>query len=790
MTSSTPTPRPFLTLHTFSDAVWERLEDRLGEFEAAWQRDERPDLAHYLDGVSGEERDTLLVELVHEDLEYRLGAGEAARVEDYLRRFPELGRRDDTLVDLLAMECLLREAAGTAPTAEEHRQRFPQHADALAARIDTLRIQAGVARTVRARGEPSTQTATLAPTGGAIPSGTTDPAGQSTQLPDGAPTLPPAVPGAAMVPGTGSIEPGGMDGDSSVPRISVPGYEVLGLLGRGGMGIVLLARQLSLGRLVALKIIRDAVCAGEAERRRFRAEAEAIACLQHPNVIHIYDVGEYEGLLHMALEYCPGGSLAGKLQGKPMPAVEAAGLVEALARGIHAAHLKGVIHRDLKPANVLVAEDGTPKITDFGLVKRLDTPGQTSLGVVVGTPNYMAPEQAGGRTLEIGPAVDVYALGAVLYELITGRPPFQAGTTIDTVLQVLSKEPTPPSQLNSAIPSALEAICLRCLQKGPQDRYGSALELAEALRQFQQGQAASALPMAQPLTETMTAKKRRVKAGLTVGSLPGGGYGCAIGLTVGMLLVAVTGGLLMTMLKRPGDQYAQVPPLPLSTLRGPDLIAPLQTRALLSPPPSKGLPGSTRRETVRVKAIDVKHIAREGMRATDIGLMGKQSFVTRLGDSVEVKARLSRPAYAYLIAFRPDGEEDLCFPEKADKAPPLTDTPRYPLPDESVEYGLDEGVGLAVFAVVASSHPLPPYREWKARHGAIAWGKHEPQPGVVLWYDGDSVDRWTEDDSAVSRAKREAADKGPLLRLAQSLRGGEVESVAAIGFAVLPKGRR
>jgi serine/threonine protein kinase len=186
---------------------------------------------------------------------------------------------------------------------------------------------------------------------------------------------------------------------------------VLGLLGKGGMGIVLQARQLSLGRLVALKIIRDAVCAGEEERRRFRTEAEAIARLQHPNVIQVYDVAEHNGLVYMALEYCPGGSLDRKLGGRPMPAAEAAVLTEALARGIHAAHQKGVVHRDLKPGNVLLADDGTPKITDFGLVKRLDAPGQTAQGVVVGTPSYMAPEQANGLTTTIGPLVDVYSWG-------------------------------------------------------------------------------------------------------------------------------------------------------------------------------------------------------------------------------------------------------------------------------------------------------------------------------------------------------------------------------------------
>jgi serine/threonine protein kinase len=757
-----PTPRPFLTFRDLPDHVWERVEDRLGRFEAAWQKNERPDPAVFLVGVSGEERDTLLVELVHEDLEYRLRAGEPARVEEYLERFPELHGRDDTILDLLAMESFLREAVGAPPTEMEHRQRFPQHADTLPARIDLLRARAGAPLTVSLDNSTPPQTATVAPAGRA-PRATNGPAGLSTRVPDPAETPPSFLPVAQPILGVVS---------SSVLRIAVPGYEILGLLGRGGMGVVLQARQLSLGRLVALKIIRDAALAGEQDRRRFRAEAEAIARLQHPNVIHVYDVGDHDGLLHMALEYCPGGSLAARLGGKPLQAADAASLVEALARGIHAAHMKGVIHRDLKPGNVLLAEDGTPKITDFGLVKRLDMPGETSLGVVLGTPSYMAPEQAAGQ-IEIGPAVDIYALGAVLYELLTGRPPFRAASTMDTVLQVLGKEPTPPSQLNAAVPPALEAICLRCLLKAPEDRFSSALELAEALRQFQQVQATDALPMAQPLTST-TSRQRWAKSGRKVGSFPGGAYGWAAAVMACVLLLAIVGGLVYSMIRNRGQPVAQGDP-PTST-------APVSPRS--NPPP----PPTTRPEAVRVRAIDVRHVARSGKKVQDMGLLGTRSFETRKGDSVLVTARLSHPAYAYVIAFRPDGTEDLCFPDKPDEVPPLIDTPRYPWKDPAEEYFLDEGVGLAMFAVVASSHPLPPYREWKANHGPAKWGQHEAQSGVVLWYDGASpVERLTEDDSGPSRAKREAADKAPVVRLVDSLRGPDVETVAGIGFAVLAK---
>jgi serine/threonine-protein kinase len=309
------------------------------------------------------------------------------------------------------------------------------------------------------------------------------------------------APGAAdpgpttRVPPT--CQPEGARGDSLLPHgdVHVPGYEVLGELGRGGMGVVYKARHTKLNRLVALKMILAGKHAGEADLVRFRTEAEAVARLQHPNIVQIHDVGEHEGHPFFSLEYCTGGSLAGKLGGTPLPAGEAARLVETLARAMHAAHQAGVIHRDLKPANVLLTADGTPKVTDFGLAKKLDdAAGQTASGAIMGTPSYMAPEQAGGKRKEIGPATDDYALGAILYECLTGRPPFLAATAWDTVLQVVSDEPVPPSRLQSKVPRDLEAVCLKCLEKEPAQRYASALDLAEDLERFIGGESVSVRP--------------------------------------------------------------------------------------------------------------------------------------------------------------------------------------------------------------------------------------------------------------------------------------------------------
>jgi WD40 repeat protein/tRNA A-37 threonylcarbamoyl transferase component Bud32 len=261
------------------------------------------------------------------------------------------------------------------------------------------------------------------------------------------------------------------------------------------MGVVYKARQSKLGRLVALKMILSGAHAGETDCARFRTEAEAIARLQHPNIIQIYEVGEHDGLPFFSLEFCGGGSLDAKLNSTPLPAKEAARLVETLAQAIHAAHQKGVVHRDLKPANVLLAEDGTPKITDFGLARKLDEVGRTAEGSVMGTPSYMAPEQARGKSEEIGPLADVWALGAILYECLTGKPPFRAATPMDTILQVMTEEPVPPARLQSRTPRDLETICLKCLRKEAKKRYSSAQELAEDLHRFLADEPIQARPM-------------------------------------------------------------------------------------------------------------------------------------------------------------------------------------------------------------------------------------------------------------------------------------------------------
>jgi tetratricopeptide (TPR) repeat protein len=286
-----------------------------------------------------------------------------------------------------------------------------------------------------------------------------------------------------------------LDRRRKLPVPEVPGYEILGELGRGGMGVVYKARQKGLDRLVALKMVLTGGHASATELLRFRTEARAVAQLQHPNIVQIHEVGDLDGRPYFSLEYLDGGSLADRITVTPLPPVEAATLVRALADAMHCAHRAGIIHRDLKPGNVLLARDGTPKITDFGLAKRLEPDsGQTRTGAVLGTPSYMAPEQAEGKTHEIGPPADIYALGAVLYDLITGRPPFRGASVLDTLEQVRTVEPTPPSRHQAMLPLDLDIICLTCLQKEPRKRYATAGALAEDLRRFLEGEPILARP--------------------------------------------------------------------------------------------------------------------------------------------------------------------------------------------------------------------------------------------------------------------------------------------------------
>jgi serine/threonine protein kinase len=416
-------------------SVAQRVDQVCDRFEAAWLAGERPRIEEFIRDVPEPERATLLCELLRLELHYRSQAGEKPAPEEYRQRFPENGAQ---------IRNILHEGLAAADRS-----------------VNAIEIQqASHGATRQEMGHDPD------------PTGSDLSAGESVSLPGQC-----------------------LDGSEAARWPRVTSYEILGELGRGGMGVVYKARQTSLKRLVALKMILVGAHAGPGQVARFRTEAEAVARLQHPHVVQIYGIGEQGGLPYLALEFIEGSSLDRKIAGQPMPVNEAARRAETLARAMHHAHERGIVHRDLKPANVLLSVDGTPKITDFGLAKQMDAAApQTQRGTVLGTPSYMAPEQAGGKRGQIGPATDVYALGAVLYEMLTGRPPFQAGSQMDTLLQVMSEKPTPPSHWQPGVPPALEAICLRCLQKNASRRYGSAEALAEDLRAFLAGEPIAARP--------------------------------------------------------------------------------------------------------------------------------------------------------------------------------------------------------------------------------------------------------------------------------------------------------
>jgi eukaryotic-like serine/threonine-protein kinase len=292
-----------------------------------------------------------------------------------------------------------------------------------------------------------------------------------------APTLPPLD--AAISAPANSAKPIGDLGK----------FELLCELGRGGMGVVYKARQKDLGRLVALKMILASQLASEEVIERFHDEARAAAAVQHPNITALYDAGQVLGQPYIAIQYIEGPSLAQRLMQGPMPPEVAARTVATVARAVHHLHSKGIIHRDLKPSNVLLDDQGQPYVTDFGLVKMLSGDSQkTTTGVILGTPSYMAPEQAAGRSARVGPLTDIYSIGAVLYECLTGQPPFREATPLDTVMRVLEGEPLKPRDINPKIPPALEAVCLRCLEKAPERRYPSAAAIADNLDRFLKGE--------------------------------------------------------------------------------------------------------------------------------------------------------------------------------------------------------------------------------------------------------------------------------------------------------------
>ena len=405
--------------------------------------------------------------------------GERLLVEHLMSQSPELTVDDESLLELICAELLLREEAGEIPTAAEYIARFPRLTVALQRQFEVHQLLGSL---------DGLRSMSLLLSGDLGSDDATDRAVKTVDS--------------------------GLDG--AFPEAD--GYQILRELGRGGMGVVYQARHLQLNRIVALKMIRDSALAGSAVRERFRVEAKAVARLQHPNIVQIYDYSELGGVPFFSLEYVAGGSLAEFARHQPQPIAASVLLVEKLARALDHAHREGIVHRDLKPANIMLARvrtdggssevsgtSGTtssadtplvqsdlaqlePKISDFGLAKSLlDNQDLTHSAAMLGTCLYMSPEQAWGRSRDVGPATDIHALGLILYELLTGVAPFQSASMAQTLDQVRFSEPPPPSRLRPDVPPALDAICQRCLRKEPAERYQSAVELADDLRSVLEG---------------------------------------------------------------------------------------------------------------------------------------------------------------------------------------------------------------------------------------------------------------------------------------------------------------
>lgn len=400
--------------------------------------------------------------------------GDRVPVEAYLNRFPDVADNGEAALDLICNELLLRRELGESPQLAEYVERFPQWALQLKTQFEVEEAMASESPDTEPPAEASTNNE-----------------GQ---------TAKPAPVGAV--------------------KLAIEGYEVLEELGRGGQSVVYKARHLGLNRLVALKMIHFSAAADEEQNARFRREAEAVANFSHANIVQIHAVGEQRGRPYIVLEYVTEGPLSKKLAGAPQPPRYSAELVKTLARAMDAAHKAGIIHRDLKPSNVLLARDGSPKITDFGLAK--DLQHGVSLthtgGNIMGTPSYMAPEQAAGKSKDVGPAADVYALGAMLYEMLTGRPPFTGATPLDILPQVLANEPVAPRRLQPKAPRDLETICLKCLEKQPAARYASAAALADDLDRFLAGESIQARP-ASPWERSLKWARRRTAAATVIAAV-------------------------------------------------------------------------------------------------------------------------------------------------------------------------------------------------------------------------------------------------------------------------------
>ncbi len=678
--------------------------------------------------------DWVAVDAACEGFEQLWRQGKRTAIEDYLASVgPAL--RPLLLEELIRVELEWRFRAGDSPSAAEYRSRYPECSSSLDAWLAEASAAARLA-------------------------GSSD--GGDTPGRDLPPTLAHGASRPADVPGAPP---------ASVLRV-LGEYELLGKLGAGGMGEVYKARHRRLDRLVALKLLPPRADQPAEALARFLREMRAAGQVEHPNVVEAHDAGELTGTVYLAMKLVEGKDLAKLVRERgALPVAEACGIARQVALGLGHLAECGLVHRDIKPSNLMRTPEGVVKILDLGLARwRAEHPAGedlTGAGRTLGTPDYLAPEQL-DRAAEVDIRADLYGLGATLFFLLTGRAPFAHRQGLYPKLEAARNE-TPPDvrTLRPEVPAPVAELVDGLLAKMPADRPQTPADVAGALEAF-----ASSAGATLPTTGTwLNSPRRRARRRQWLG----------VGVVAALLLGFGLWWLASPSSGRVTDAGTDKEPARTEDGVGGPGAGP-KTAATADAPRGRPTPAGP----LRVLRLDVVHIANLQGKGQARGVLGKKSFAAHRGDAVTVEAELSRPAYAYLIAFRPDGTYDLCFPDSDDGPPPLTDRPRFPSKSQTEEYGLDEGEGLEVLAVVASEKPLPPYRKWRVARGPAPWKQENSPAGVVWSYDGGEIQGLTA--TGDQRGRREAEGQAPVVRLVKWLgaEGGGV-SVAAVGFAVLPK---
>jgi hypothetical protein len=630
-------------------------------------------------------------------------------IEDFLGRVEER-LRPVLLPELVRLELEWRLERGQTPLPEEYAGRYPGVADSLPGQLAAAEV-AVTARRLAAQTEPWN-----------TPAPSTDPHSQQAANTYVADTSPPSV-------------------QDPVRRVGE--YDLLGLLGEGGMGQVWKARHRRLGKLVALKLLHPDREHSHDAVQRFVREMKAIGTLDHPNVVEASDAGESDGVVYLAMRLIDGEDLARYVRQRgPLPIAEACELARQVAVGLDYLHGEGLVHRDLKPGNLMRTTRGEVKILDLGLARwqrrelAPSTEGPTRTGDGMGTPDYMAPEQiTGAAAVDI--RADLYALGCTLFFLLTGKAPFDHIPGRYQKMKAHESTPAPDVRApRPEVPGELAELIARLLAKVPVDRPQAPREVAEALA-FWAARPASAFPVAP--------KPRRPRRWW-------------LGLAGGAVAATLLAGILaMTLFRGPGSGGDQ------------------------SPGPGPG-PAPRPPEVMR---FDVAHLSRDGEVSRELGMLGVGSFSTYRGDRATVSVRLSRPAYGYLLAYAADGKEYLLDPPEETRPPGLSDRLQYPPAGKQVEYELDDWVGLHVFLAAVSGEPLPAYAEWKRQHGTASWKGGPVRVGTVWRQVGGDLYAATAADPDVRSPGAVKLGVAPVLGLSEWWRARPgVAQVGLTGFTV------